>query len=264
MFKSFYGLRERPFGKTPDPRFLYLSKEHEEALARLEYAIEERDMAVLTGDIGSGKTTISRALMDRNQKDHFILIVNPRLSPTQLLREIARRLDLDLKHFRSDLLEDISNRLLEFYSENRGVVLIVDEAQLIPTKSTFDELRLLSNFQLDDVNLVSIILIGQPELRERLKHPTYSALRQRIGMWYHLTNLNEKETINYIKHRIKIAGGKPSIFSESAMKYIFEKTNGVPRIINTLATNSLLVGFEKEENPITIESVKEASKELVL
>lgn len=264
MFKEFYGLKERPFGKTPDPKFLYPSKEHEEALARLEYAIEERDMAVLTGVIGSGKTTISRALMDRNDKDYFILVVNPRLTPNQLLREIALRLDLEPKHFRSDLIEDISNRLLELNSENRCAVLMVDEAQLIPTKSTFDELRLLSNFQLDESNLISIILIGQPELRERLKHPAYAALRQRIGMWYHLESLNEKETINYIKHRLKVAGGKGSIFKEEAMRFIFEKTNGIPRLINSLATNSLLIGFEKEENPIGIETVKEAAKEIVI
>ncbi|MFB3851423.1 MAG: ExeA family protein [Acidobacteriota bacterium] len=263
MFREFYNLKERPFGKTPDPKFLYLSKEHEEALARLEYAIEERDMAVLTGEIGSGKTTISRALMDRNEKDHFILIVNPRLSPNQLLREIARRLDLEPKYFRSDLLEEISSRFMELNEEGRAAILIVDEAQLIPGKQTFDELRLLSNFQLDDANLISIILIGQPELKERLKHPSYAALRQRIGMWYHLKSLNEKETVNYIKHRIKIAGGDPSIFTLEAMKMIFEKTRGVPRLINSVATNALLSGFEKEEKPITVETVKEASAEIM-
>lgn len=264
MFEDFYGFKERPFGKTPDPRFLYLSKEHEEALARLEYAIEEKEIAVLTGEIGSGKTTISRALIDRGENNKFILIVNPRLSPNQLLREIAKRLDIKPKFYRNDLIEDISNKFYEFYEEGKGVVLIVDEAQLIPTKSTFDELRLLSNFQLDDANLISIILIGQPELKERLKHPTYSALRQRIGIWYHLKNLDERETMNYIKHRIKIAQGDPSIFTTEAMKAIYEKTKGVPRLINSLATNCLLVGMQKEIRRIDAQIVKEAASEMVI
>jgi len=263
VFKEFYGFRERPFGKTPDPRFLFPSAEHEEALARLEYAIEERDMAVLTGEIGSGKTTISRALMDRNDNDHFILIVNPRLSPNQLLREIAKRLDIEPKHYRADLLDDISTRFMEMNEEKKAVVLVVDEAQLIPGKNTFDELRLLSNFQLDDCNLVSIILIGQPELRERLKHSTYSALRQRIGMWYHLGNLNAEETSAYIKHRMKVAGGGRDIFSAEATRLIAEKTKGIPRLINSLATNSLLTGFQKEEKPISAATVKEAAAEMV-
>jgi len=263
VFKEFYGFKERPFGKTPDPRFLFPSREHEEALARLEYAIEERDMAVLTGEIGSGKTTVSRALMDRNDNDQFVLIVNPRLSPNQLLREIARRLEIEPKHYRADLLDDISTKFLEMNEEKKAVVLIVDEAQLIPGKSTFDELRLLSNFQLDDCNLVSIILIGQPELRERLKHPTYSALRQRIGMWYHLGRLNADETASYIRHRIKIAGGGRDIFSAEAMKVIAEKARGIPRVINSLATNSLLTGFQKEEKPVSAATVKEAAAEMV-
>jgi type II secretory pathway predicted ATPase ExeA len=263
VFKEFYGFKERPFGKTPDPRFLFPSREHEEALARLEYAIEERDMAVLTGEIGSGKTTISRALMDRNDNDHFILIVNPRLSPNQLLREIARRLDMEPKHYRADLLDEISTRFLEMNEAKKAVVLIVDEAQLIPGKSTFDELRLLSNFQLDDCNLISIILIGQPELRERLKHPTYSALRQRIGMWYHLGSLNAEETASYIKHRIKVAGGPRDIFSKESVKLIAEHTGGIPRVINSLATNALLTGFGKEEKPISAETIREAVKEMV-
>jgi type II secretory pathway predicted ATPase ExeA len=170
MYKTFYGLKERPFGKTPDPRFLFMAPQYEEALARLQYAVEEREIAVLTGEIGSGKTTLSRALMDQNDHDEIVLIVNPRLTPNQLLRELALRLDITPGHYRADLVDALSDRLLGLHEEGRGVVLIVDEAQLIPGKATFDELRLLSNFQLDTTNLISILLIGQPELRKRLAH----------------------------------------------------------------------------------------------
>lgn len=262
MYKAFFGLKERPFGKTPDPRFLYLSKQHEEALARLSYAVEEREIAVLTGEIGSGKTTLSRALMDRVESDQVVLIVNPRLTPNQLLREFARRLDIDPPRYRTDLVEAISDRIFALNQEGRGLVLIVDEAQLIPGKATFEELRLLSNFQLDTENLISILLIGQPELRQRLKHPTYAALRQRVGMWYHLGNLGEEDTPAYVLHRFRVAGGKGAPFTEEALGSVHRLTGGVPRLINNLCTNALLSGFGREEKPVSATTLREAAKEM--
>lgn len=263
MYKSFYGLKERPFGKTPDPKFLYLAPPHEEALARLQYAVEEREIAVMTGDIGSGKTTLSRALMDRNEKDRFVMIVNPRLTPVQLLRELALRLEIEPPRLRCDLVDALSDRLYELHESGRGVVLIVDEAQLIPGKATFDEIRLLSNFQLDDQNLIAIILIGQPELRRRLMHPSYRALRQRVGMWYELDRLSEEETLSYVQHRLGIAGGDGDIFSQEAVKVVFEMTSGVPRLINNLCTNALLVGYGKEKRPVDAALIREAASEIV-
>jgi type II secretory pathway predicted ATPase ExeA len=262
MYKAYFGLRERPFGKTPDPRYLYPSVQHEEALARLEYAVEEREIAVLTGEIGSGKTTLSRALMDRNDADRFVFIVNPRLTPSQLLRELALRLDLEPPRHRADLVDAISDRLLELHEEGRGVVLIVDEAQLIPGKPTFDELRLLSNFQLDDQNLLAILLIGQPELRKRLRHPAYAALRQRVGMWYHLGALTEADTRAYVLHRLAVAGGDGDVFSPAALAALHDLSGGVPRLINNLCTNALLTAFGREERPVARRSVEEAAREI--
>ena len=264
MYKAFYGLKERPFGKTPDPRFLFMAPQYEEALARLQYAVEEREIAVLTGEIGSGKTTLSRALMDQNEKDEFVLIVNPRLTPNQLLRELALRLDITPGHYRADLVDALSDRLLQLHEEGRGVALIVDEAQLIPSKATFDELRLLSNFQLDDTNLIAILLIGQPELRKRLAHPAYRALRQRVGMWYHLSALAPEETAAYVAFRLNVAGAKEgSVFGPGAVESVHRHSGGVPRVINNLCTNALLLGFGREERPVSAATVDEAAGEIV-
>jgi len=263
MYKAFYGFTERPFSKTPDPRFLYLAPQYEEALARLQYAVEEREIAVLTGDIGCGKTTLSRALMDQNDSDRFILVVNPRLTPNQLLRELAVRLDLTPSHYRADLVDAISDRLLELHEEGHGVVLIVDEAQLIPGKPTFDELRLLSNFQLDTENLIAILLIGQPELRRRLKHPAYDALRQRVAMWYHLSPLKPEESVRYVKFRLARAGADDgAVFTSAALKALHRHSGGIPRVINSLCTNALLSGFGKEERPVSETTVNEAAAEM--
>jgi len=162
MFEDFFGFRTKPFGKTPDPAFLFESAQHREALARLEYAVEEKDLALLVGDIGSGKTMLSRALMDRiGDARPVVLLINPRLTPTQLLRSIASGLGMSPSRFRNELLDQIHTKLFELYEAKREPVLIIDEAQLVPSKATFDEIRLLTNFQLDDQNLLSVLLIGQ-------------------------------------------------------------------------------------------------------
>src|SRR5688572_22141396 len=187
MYCEFFEFRERPFGKTPNPAYLYESPQHKEALARLEYAVEEKELALLVGDIGSGKTTLSRALIDRiGETRPVILLINPRLTPTQLLRSIARGLGLEPARFRNDLLDQIHTKLYELYEQQSEPVLMIDEAQLIPSKATFDEIRLLTNFQLDDQNLLSLVLIGQPQPEERLERGAYAPLRQRIGMRYSL------------------------------------------------------------------------------
>src|SRR5471030_1502212 len=154
MFEEFFGFNAKPFGKTPDPAFLYESAQHKEALARLEYAVEEKELALLTGDVGSGKTTLSRALIDRvGDSRPIILLINPRVTPTQLIHSIAAALGCTMSRIRNNLLEQIQSKLVELYEARREPVLIIDEAQLIPSKSTFDEIRLLTNFQLDDQNL---------------------------------------------------------------------------------------------------------------
>ena len=262
MFEEHFGFTAKPFGKTPDPAFLYESSQHKEALARLEYAVEEKELALLVGDIGSGKTTLSRALIDRiGESRPVVLLINPRLTPTQLLRSIAAGLGLEPGKFRNELLDQIHHRLFELYEKRSEPVLIIDEAQLVPTKATFDEIRLLTNFQLDDQNLLSVILIGQPELQARIDRDAYRALRQRIGMRYFLGPLSLEDTMSYIDHRIRVAGGSRNPFSRDAMEQIHELSGGVPRVINTLATTALLDAFGEDEATVEPARVAAAARE---
>lgn len=262
MFEDFFGFTAKPFGKTPDPRFLYESPQHAEALARLEYAVDEKELAVLVGEIGSGKTTLSRALIDRiGEARPVILLVNPRLTPAQLLRAIAVGLEIEPARFRTDLLEQIHTRLFALYEKGREPVLIIDEAQLLPSKATFDEIRLLTNFQLDDQNLLSVLLIGQPELETKLDRPANAPLRQRIGMQYRLGPLGLEETIAYIEHRIRVAGANHNPFSREAMEEIHSVSGGIPRLINTLATTALLDAFGDDAAVIEPPRVVSAARE---
>jgi type II secretory pathway predicted ATPase ExeA len=262
MFEEFFGLRAKPFGKTPDPSFLYESKQHREALARLEYAVDEKELALLVGDIGSGKTTLSRALIDRvGDTRPVVLLINPRLTPMQLLRSIARGLELEPPRHRHELLDQLHTKLYELYEQRREPVVIIDEAQLIPSKSTFDEIRLLTNFQLDDQNLLSVVLVGQPELEARLDRGAYEPLRQRIGMRYSLGPLSLEETVEYIEHRIRTAGGNRNPFSAEAMEEIHLLSGGIPRLINTLATTALLDAYGEDAETVEPPRVAAAARE---
>jgi type II secretory pathway predicted ATPase ExeA len=248
MYEAFYGFSERPFSKTPDPRFLFLSRSHREALARLQYAVEERDIVLLTGEIGCGKTTLSRALTDMlDEQFRVMLIINPRLTPLEFLRNLALRLDIaDPARFKTDLLEQIGTALYRFYEQGVCPVLVVDEAQLVPHKETFDEIRLLTNFQLDDRNLICVVLIGQGELRQRLRHRAYEPLRQRIGMQYDLQPLDRSEVAEYLDFRVVTAGGSTGLFSAGAMDLLYRYSGGIPRKINHAASLALLEGFGRE------------------
>ena len=260
MYEAFYGFRERPFSKTPDPRFLFLSSGHREALARLQYAVEERDIVLLTGGIGCGKTTLSRALTD-TLDDHYrvMLLINPRLTPLEFLRCLALRLEVaEPARFKTDLLEQIGAALYGCYEQGVCPVLVIDEAQLVPHKETFDEIRLLTNFQLDDQNLLAVVLIGQGELRQRLRHRAYEPLRQRIGMQYDLQPLNAAEVAEYLDFRVVTAGGQPGLFSAGAARLIYGYSGGIPRKINHAAALALLEGFGREArmiDEVVLESV---------
>ncbi len=263
MYEEFYGLREKPFNKTPDPRFLHHSRQHAEALARLQLAVEEQDIIVLTGEIGSGKTTLSRALIDAlDASYHPVLIINPRLSPSQLLRTVALRLGMDdTTRYKHGVLEAINAKLYELFEAGRRPVIIIDEAQLIPTKAAFEELRLLTNFQLDDRNLLALVLIGQTELRDRLDKKQYRALRQRIGMTCHLTPLDRRETRAYIEHRLRVAGREAPLFDDPAIDLLFEHSGGVPRRINIIAGNALFEGFGQGAAMIGTEIIQSVAED---
>ena len=264
MYKAFFGLQARPFAKTPDPQFLYFSASHQEALARLLHAVEERDMMLLTGGIGCGKTTLSRALIDElDQNYRVVLMTNPRLSPLEFLHTFALRLGVEEPSLnKSDLLEQLGKQLYQLYQQHVVPVLIVDEAQLIPHKDVFDEIRLLTNYQLDDTNLLSVVLMGQPELGKRLSHPVYEPLRQRIGIQFNLLPLQEDEVGAYITHRLQSAGGKFDLFTDVAIQVLGQVSAGIPRRINQLASLALLEGFGREMHQIDETVIRHVAEEL--
>jgi type II secretory pathway predicted ATPase ExeA len=247
LYEEYWGLREKPFRKTPDPRYLFLNDAYEEALERLQFAVEEMELALLTGEVGSGKTLLTRALVDRLGERYEIgMILNPRLSPRQFLRTTASELGIQEPRFHSsDLLDQIHARLLELDEAGRAALLIIDEAHLIPGKPTFEEIRLLTNFQLDDRNLIAIVLVGQPELRERLRHRAYRALTQRIGVAFDLQPLAPEDARAYFAHRLQVAGAERALFSADAIERLHRAAAGIPRLLNQLATQALLEGMAR-------------------
>jgi type II secretory pathway predicted ATPase ExeA len=265
VYKTYFGLREKPFGKTPDPRFLFLSRGHDEALARLEYAVEEREIALLTGDVGRGKTTLSRALMDRcGASCRFVLIFNPRMGGMEFLRTVAHGFEINLPaRTKDDLLRQITGALYELYRAGISPVLVIDEAQTINDLEVFDEIRLLTNYQLDHHNLLSVLIMGQPELRTILRCQQMEPLRQRIALQYHLQPLSLEETMEYLDFRVTAAGGVAGLFTPDALQTIHELSGGVPRRINALATNALLVAYGADAAMVDAAIVHEVRDEVL-
>ena len=247
MYEAYYGLRERAFRKTPDPRYLYLNETYEEALAQLLFAVEEMELALMTGEVGSGKTLLSRALIDRIGERYAVaMILNPRLSPRQLLATLASELGVAQPRFQAgDLLAQIHDRLLALDEAGRAALLILDEAHLIPGPPTFEEIRLLTNFQLDDRNLIAIVLVGQPELEARLAQRRYRALTQRIGAHFQLAPLTPEDTSAYVRHRLQVAGAERPVFADAALLLLHAAARGVPRVVNHLATQALIEGMAR-------------------
>ncbi len=263
MFLQHFGLHERPFGKSPDPRFLFASPAHAEALARLEFAAEEREISLLTGEIGCGKTTLIRALVDRVEgKLTPLLIHHPRLTADELILTLLRQLDLQPAADHPARLDQLQSKVYELHQGGRPLLLIVDEAQLIPQRAVFDELRLLSNFQLDDDNLLAILLVGQPELRTRLQRPALAPLAQRIALRYHVGALLAEETRALIRHRLETAGGNPGLISDAAAQAVHRHSGGVPRLINTLCALALLDAFADDSATIELRHIETAAGEL--
>jgi type II secretory pathway predicted ATPase ExeA len=265
MYEEYYGLKAKPFSKTPDPEFLFLSRTHEEALARLQYSVEEKEIIMLTGEIGCGKTTLTRALIDSLDESYrIVLVLNPRLSPTQFLRIVAKRCGIKAARFRDGIIDALHERLYKDYEKGITPVIIIDEAQLVPRRETFEEIRLLTNFQLDDANLLSLVLVGQTNLRKRMNMKNYEPFRQRIGLFYHLGPLAEDEIGGYIQHRLLVAGRSGPLFTDDALKSIYQYTGGIPRIINSLANAALLEGMGAERKVVDNHLVESASMELGL
>jgi len=253
MYELYWGLKEKPFENTPDPRFLYFSDEHREAISRLTYAIEQRKgAALLTGGYGCGKTVISRVIFGKLTPDKYesALVTNPLLSPIDLLREICFQLNvkIELESPKTELLKKLNECFYENMNAKKDTVIIIDEAQAINDLSAFEELRLLLNFQLNDRFLLTLILIGQPELKEKIGQ--LKQFKQRLAIQYHLTPLNEQETTQYILHRLKVAEAQSEIFVPEAIQTVWKRSGGIPRVINNICDLSLLMGFSNKVHKI--------------
>lgn len=265
MYEEYWKLKEMPFENTPDPKFLYYSPQHEEGLSRLLYVVQRRKGAgMLTGVFGCGKTVLGRALFNTLNKNIYQIafVNNPHLKAVELLRAVARQLGAEnlpekITEMSSDhFLEVIGNILLNNAKDGKETLVIIDEAHVIDDVDVFEELRLLLNFQLESKFLLTILLMGQPELRERIRKN--KQLAQRIAIGYHLDPLNQQETSGYIAHRLEVAGGRGSIFTEQALKPVYENSGGIPRRINQICDMSLVVGFDKKIDKADKAIVQEA------
>jgi general secretion pathway protein A len=265
VYLEYYGLKQPPFDLTPNPRFLFHSGKHREAFNHLLYGIRERKGFVqLTGEVGAGKTTLCRALLEQlDGKFSTALILNPVLSADELMKAIATEFGLDVKgRDRLETVATIGEFLLKQIEQARETVLIVDEAQNL-TEDLLEQVRLLSNIETDDRKLLQIVLMGQPELRGRLNSPRLRQLRQRITVRYHLMPLSRFETGQYIQHRLELAGSKGvPFFTQPAIWRVFNYSKGVPRLVNAVCDKALLAGFVAQSDRINYQMVGRAIREL--
>lgn len=265
MYEKFYNLKEKPFNNCPDPRFFYPSPKHDEALHRLLYAIQERKgFVVITGEIGSGKTTVCRTVLNKlDPSSEVCMITNTHLSSKELIMAILEDLQVSYKAgTKVKLLHQLNDYLIQKMQEDKNVILIIDEAQNL-TPSVLEEVRMLSNLETDTEKLIQIILLGQPQLREKLKLKELEQLRQRVAVYYHLYPLTKEETYGYVQHRLNIASqnGTLSLFTSEAIEILHEFSRGIPRLINYACDNALLSGFVYEKQIIDKNLMREVASE---
>ena len=267
MYTSFFGLNEKPFAITPDPRYLYLSERHTEALAHLAYGISEAGGFIqLTGEVGTGKTTVLRSLLQQLPPHCDVaLILNPRVTPAEFLLAICDELHVQVpagsENSVKSLVDILTHFLLDAHGRNRRIVLMVDEAQNLDA-DVLEQVRLLTNLETATQKLLQIILIGQPELREVLARPELRQLAQRITGRYHLEALRKGETLAYIRHRLRVAGATREIFTAGAMRELHRLSGGVPRIINVIADRALLGAYTREQHEVDGALVRRAAAEV--
>jgi len=267
MYTSFFGLAEKPFTITPDPRYLYLSERHAEALAHLLYGIDDAGGFIqLTGEVGTGKTTLIRSLLAQLPAHADVaLILNPRVTPEEFLRAICDELDIPLEPTQTGTVKDIVDVLnaflLDAHARGRRVVVLIDEAQQLSVE-VLEQVRLLTNLETATHKLLQIILVGQPELRDLLARNDLRQLAQRITGRYHLTPLSGDESAAYIRHRLSVAGATTDIFSERALTRVDRLAAGVPRLINVIADRALLGAYVAEKHQVTPALVRRAASEI--
>ena len=266
MYEHFYGLKENPFNVTPNPEYIYLGEDHREALAQLLYGVrEKKGFIVITGDVGTGKTTLIHYLLeklDRNGHAKTAFLFNPKLTVNDFIQYILR--DLGVRgqgQTKGEYLHTLHRYLLDAFRKDEKVVLIVDEAHGL-NPELLEEIRLLSNLETSKSKLLQIVLVGQTELDKTLSQPEFRQLKQRINLRYHLLPLSEKETKEYIEKRLRIAGAKGPIFTEKAIKEVYIKSGGTPRLINILCDNALLNAYALDQILVNEKSVREVAKDL--
>jgi len=267
MYASFFGLNEKPFSITPDPRYLFLSERHAEALAHLVYGINEAGGFIqLTGEVGTGKTTVVRSLLAQAPKHAEIaLILNPRMTPAEFLLAICEELGIAVgpgsEGSLKNLVDLLSRHLLGAHAEGKRVVLVVDEAQNLAPE-VLEQVRLLTNLETETQKLLQIILIGQPELREVLDRTELRQLAQRITGRYHLAPLSADETSAYVRHRLRVAGATREVFSSGALREVRRLSGGVPRLINIICDRALLGAFTEDRHLVGASVVRRAAGEV--
>jgi general secretion pathway protein A len=265
VYLDYYGLTEPPFDITPNPRFLFYSTKHREAFNHLLFGLRERKGFVqLTGEVGAGKTTLCRALLEQLDPHYATaLILNPVMSAEELVKLIAIEFGLPAAGLdRLDTLSVINQFLLQQAEDNRETVLLIDEAQDL-TEELLEQVRLLSNLETDNRKLLQIVLLGQPELRDRLNSPRLRQLRQRITVRYHLHPLTRQEVNQYIQHRLHVSGGNGTpYFTRPALWRVYHYAQGVPRLVNAVCDKALLAGFVAQSECIDYRLVNRAIREL--
>lgn len=268
MYLSYYGLRERPFDLTPNPRFVLLTPRHDEALSMLQYGVESRKgIVVLTGEAGTGKTTLLRAAISNIQEAGWVISVNnPKLTRDEFLEFLAEGFGLspEAAASKARFLRDLEQALLDRHATGTVCALVIDEAQCL-SDDLLEEVRLLANIETEETKLLSVVLVGQPELSDRLSDSDLKPLKQRVALRCSLTALSLRETAAYIAGRIRIAGGEAArVFTREAVQLIHDMSGGIPRSINVLCDNALVSGYAADERPVGAALVLEVSSDLDL
>lgn len=269
MYEAYWNLKEKPFENTPDPRFLYHSAQHEEGLYRLLYAVkEQKGAAIMTGVFGCGKTLLGRTMLKELSKDIYRVgyITNPQLSYIELIMAIANSLGVTglptkkTEVLTNVVLDEIGNALENNMKDGKKTVVIIDEAHVINDKQVWEGLRLILNYQLEDRFLLTLLLLGQPELKDSIDNN--KQFSQRVAIRCHLGHMNKEDAHNYILHRLKISGREEPLFTEGALRAVYDKSGGIPRRINHICDLALLTGFGRKLANIDEHVISEVTKDL--